>query len=69
MVNLAYLLIKCAKSNIKIGYEDSTMLEEDQEEQYFEASNLLRLALSMNPNLSEANFLLGVLHEQGLGID
>ena len=36
---------------------------------YFEATNWLRLALSMDENLSDANYLLGLFYEQGLSVD
>jgi hypothetical protein len=36
---------------------------------YFDAANYLRLALAIDENFADANFLLGVLYEQGLGID
>lgn len=36
---------------------------------YFDAANWLRLAISLEPNLPEANFLLGVFYQQGLSVD
>lgn len=36
---------------------------------YFEAANWLRLALSFDPNQADANFILGVMAEQGLAVD
>ena len=41
----------------------------DQSDQYFECANYLRMALAQDENLPEANFLLGLLYEEGLSID
>jgi len=39
------------------------MFGDDQEEMFFEAANYLRLALSIDENIAEANHLLGVFYE------
>ena len=36
---------------------------------YFEAANYLRLVLSIDENIPEANFLMGLFYEQGLSVD
>jgi len=71
MINLAYLLFKCAKNNVSLVYgnnkfmqlEQTEMFGDDQEEMFFEAANYLRLALSIDENIAEANHLLGVFYE------
>ena len=36
---------------------------------YFEAINYLRLALSIDENIPEGNYLMGLFYEQGLSVD
>lgn len=50
-------------------FGDELMFSDDIEELYFDSANWARLALLANPNLPEANYLLGVLYEQGLSVD
>ena len=77
MVNLAQLLFKSARNNRSLVYGNQKFLThgeaelfgDDQEEMYFEATNWLRLALSMDDNLPDANYLLGLFYEQGLSVD
>lgn len=45
------------------------MFSDDIEELYFEAAKWARLVLSKDMNNSDANYLLGLLHEQGLAVD
>lgn len=45
------------------------MFSDDIEEMYFEAANWARLTLSKDVNNSDANYLLGILYEQGLSVD
>lgn len=44
-------------------------IEDELEEMYFEAASWLRLALSHEPTMADANYLLGTLYEQGLSVD
>ena len=77
MVNLAYLLYKCATNNQGLEFGPHKFLEngeqpyldEDIEEMYFEAVHWLRLTLSKEPNVADAYYLLGLFYEQGLSID
>jgi TPR repeat protein len=80
MVNLGYLIFKCAKNNIKLNYGNKLMVDEmqninpsnifgdDADDAYFDAATQLKLALSHDPNLADANYLMGVLYEFGLGV-
>ncbi len=84
MVNLSLLLYNSAKNNKKINFtnnnfslENKEKIEEDEdemfsddiEELYFESAKWARLTLSKDANNSDANYLLGLLHEQGLSVD
>ena len=80
MVNLATLLFKSAKNCKQLIYgdkkpkpesldQDDSVFEDDLEEMYFESANWLRTALSEQESNPEANFLMGVLFEQGLSVD
>ena len=80
MVNLASLLFKSAKNCKQLTYGDKkvkleslekedSIFDDDLEEMYFQSANWLRMALSEEPKNSEANFLMGVLFEQGLSVD
>ena len=61
-------LEKMSQVNV-IDSENQGVFGDDQEEMYFDAANWLRLALSLEPNNPEANFLLGVFYQQGLSVD
>jgi len=81
MVNLGYLIFKSAKNNIKLNYGNKLMVDEmqninpsnifgeDLDDAYFDSATQLKLALSHDPNLADANYLMGVLYEFGLGVD
>lgn len=82
MVNLSLLLYNCAKNNKKLNYinknlenkekieeDDDEMFSDDIEELYFESAKWARLTLSKDANNCDANYLLGLLHEQGLSVD
>ena len=77
MTNLASLLFRSAKTNRRLLFgptriqkdQDLEVYGDDQEDMYFEAANWARLALQSDPNIADANFLLGVLYEQGLSVD
>lgn len=81
MVNLAYLIFKSAKNNIKLNYGNKLHVDqmqncnpgdlfgEELDDAYFQAANQLKLALSHDDKLADANHLMGVLYEFGLGVD
>ena len=78
MVNLAYLLHKCASNTQPLQFGSKSFLEnggeqfqlEDEiEEMYFEATNWLRLALSKDEGVADANYLMGLFYELGLSVD
>lgn len=82
MVSLAVLIFKCAKNgkqltlNSKkqqqpapISLEEEDLFGEDLEDAYFEAGSYLRLALSIDEANPEANYWMGVLYEEGLGVE
>ena len=60
MVNRAYL-------HYKIGKE--TENEFDKSDHYFECSSWLRMALSRNEDIKDAQYLLGHLYEHGYSVD
>lgn len=49
--------------------QNDLQFQDDIEEMYFEAANWLRMAISMDENLREAHYMLGLFHEQGLSVD
>lgn len=62
MVNMAYLYSKLARRGLTInGMQPSDL--------YFECANKLRFALAKDETLTEANYLLGMLFEEGLSVD
>ena len=81
MVNLGYLIFKSAKNNIKLNYGNKLMVDEmqncnptnifgdDLDDAYFDAATQLKLALSHDDKLADANYLMGVLYEFGHGVD
>ena len=81
MVNLATLLFKSAKNRKPLIFgdrkgiipesldKDDLMFDDELDEMYFQAANWLRTALSDDPRNGEANYLMGVLFEQGLSVD
>ena len=77
MINLAFLLYKCAKTQQTLVFgpyrflsdHDSPFMQDDIEDMYFEAANWLRLALTYDANLADANYLLGLFYELGLSVD
>jgi len=48
---------------------ESLTFEDDLEEMMFEAANWLRMAISLDENLPEANFILGIFYEQGYSVE
>ena len=60
MVNRAYLFFRMAERSDN---------EFDKSDYYFECSNLLRLALSRNEDIKDAQYLLGHLYENGISVD
>lgn len=44
-------------------------MDEELDEMYFEAASWLRLALTYDPSIPDANYLLGLFYEQGLSVD
>ena len=60
MVNRAYLHYKIASE---------TECEYDKSDHYFECSNWLRLALSRNEDIKDAQYLMGHLYENGYSVD
>lgn len=45
------------------------MFGEDLEDAYFDAGSYLRLALSIDEGHPEANYWMGILYEEGLGVE
>ena len=60
MVNRAYLHYKMA---------EQSQCEFDKSDHYFECSNWLRLALSRNEDIKDAQYLMGHLYEHGYSVD
>ena len=60
MVNRAYLHFKLA---------EQTECEYDKSDHYFECSNWLRLALSRNEDIKDAQYLMGHIYEHGFSVD
>ena len=77
MTNLAYLLYQCARNKTSLSYGphkflstlEEPFIEEEIDDMFFEAVSLLRLALFQDENLADANFLMGLMFENGLSID
>ena len=82
MVSLAVLIFRCAKNGKNLVYnnqpkqqsslvnlDDENLFGEDLEDAYFDAGSYLRLALSMDEGHPEANYWMGVLYEEGLGVE
>ena len=77
MVNLSYLLFRCAKNNSRLEFgphrflvdsDEQPFADDEIDEMYFESANWLRLALGKEEN-PDANFLMGQLYEGGLSVD
>ena len=60
MVNKAYLHYKLA---------EQSQCDFDKSDHFFECSSWLRLALSRNEDIKDAQYLLGHLYEEGLSVD
>ena len=45
------------------------MFDDDQEDMYFDAASQLRMALEIEPNNADANYLMAVFWEQGLSTE